>query len=53
MERRKLFVQAVSKEQIGEFLQFIQLDVSFRFSFIVTLTVNEKHFPKIMSINEI
>lgn len=53
MEKREIFVQAVSKELIGEFLQFIQLDVSFKFSFIVILTVNVKHFSKIMSIHEI
>lgn len=53
MEKREIFVHAVSKELIGEFLQFIQLDVSFRFSFIVILTVNVKRFSKIMSINEI
>lgn len=35
MEKRETFVQAVSKELIGEFLQFVQLDVSFMFSFIV------------------
>lgn len=54
MEKRETFVQAVSKELIGEFLQFIQLDVSFMFSFIVFVTVNVRHFPKIIiSINEI
>lgn len=31
MEKRENFVQAVSKELVGEFLQFVQLDVSFRF----------------------
>lgn len=40
MEKRETFIQAVSKELIGKFLQFIQLDVSFMFSFIVILTVN-------------
>lgn len=35
MEKRETFVQAVSKELIGEFLQFVQLDVSFMFSFLV------------------
>lgn len=31
MEKRETFVQAVSKELVGEFLQFVQLDVSFKF----------------------
>lgn len=54
MEKRETFVQAVSKEQIGEFLQFVQLAVSLMFSFLVILTVNVKHFSKIiMSVNEI
>ena len=35
VEKRKTFVQAVSKELIGEFLQFIQLNVSVMFGFIV------------------
>lgn len=46
MEKRETFVQVVSKELIEEFLQFIQLDVSIVFSFIVILTVNVKHFLK-------
>lgn len=54
MEKRETFVQAVSKELIGEFLQFVQLAVSLMFSFLVILTVNVKHFSKIiMSVNEI
>lgn len=54
MEKRETFVQAVSKELIGEFLQFVQLAVSLMFSFHVILTVNVKHFSKIiMSVNEI
>lgn len=54
MEKREAFVQAVSKELIEEFLQFVQLAVSFMFSFLVIWTVNVKHCSKgFMSVNEI
>ena len=48
MEKRETFIQAVSKELIGKFLQFIQLDVSFMFSLIVILTVSIRRFAKII-----
>lgn len=46
MEKRETFVQVVSKDLIGEFLQFVQLAVSFMFSFLMILTVNINHFSK-------
>uniref|UniRef100_A0A8C2PBB5 Condensin-2 complex subunit G2 n=1 Tax=Capra hircus TaxID=9925 RepID=A0A8C2PBB5_CAPHI len=42
MEKRETFIQAVSKELIGKFLQFIQLDVSFMFSLILIDELSRK-----------
>jgi hypothetical protein len=55
MEKREAFIQAVSKELVEEFLQFLQLDVSYVFYFYCSLTLDvlkSCHRVKYSSLNE-